>query len=288
MVFHRLLGMGWAQMLDEAVYEGDERRWGGRYLRVAGLEIPYVDKTKAIETISRSFEDRRQVSVAFCNANTMLQAMDSRKYARAMSRFLVLNDGVGVNLCARLLDGRSFTDNLNGTDFTPALLAETPRSLRIFLLGAKPGVADEAAARIAADHPRHTVVGTRHGYFSDAEIPAVLAEINAAKPDLVMVALGNPRQELFVARHGASLDAPVIVMVGALLDFLAGRVVRAPAIVRSLRIEWLFRLAQEPRRLARRYTVDVARFLGTLLWLKLRRATAGLDPVQGRRLRPEN
>lgn len=271
-------------MLDTAGYPGPERPWSGRCLWVAGVEIPYLSKAKAIETIGRSFEDRRQISVAFCNANTMLHALDSREVAEALGGFLVLNDGVGVDLCSRVLNGRPFDENLNGTDFTPALIAGSPRDLRIFLLGAKPGVAEEAGLAIARDHPRHAVVGTRHGYFTDAEIPAILAEINAAAPDLLLVALGNPRQELFVAAHAGSLDAPVIVMVGALFDFMAGRVARAPALVRALKAEWLFRFAQEPRRLARRYTVDVARFLLTIAWMRMRRASEALDPANAGRL----
>lgn len=274
-------------MLDQSAYHGPERRWIGSYLRVGGLEIPYVGKAKAIETIDRSFEDRRRIRVAFCNANTMLKTLDSREMMRAMSRFLVLNDGIGVDLCSRLLNGRAFDENLNGTDFTPALLEASSNDLRVFLFGAKPGVADEAARKLRERYPRHEIVGVRHGYFAPEEADAVVAEINAAKPDLVLVALGNPMQELFVARHAVALEAPVVIMVGALFDFIAGRVVRAPKIVRAVRAEWLFRLAQEPRRLGRRYTVDVVRFFSKILVLKLRQRPAPETESADRRLRAE-
>ncbi len=151
----------------------------------------------------------------------------------------------------------------------PALLEETRHSLRIYLLGARPGVGAEAAARLGARYPRHAIVGVRHGYFSDAEADEVVAEINRARPDVVLVALGNPRQEHFVAAHGDRIEAPAIIMVGALFDFIAGRVARAPRLVRAARAEWLFRLAQEPRRLGRRYTVDLVRFLAKVVWLRL-------------------
>lgn len=258
-----------------------------RYLKIAGFEIPYVGKAQVIAAIDRSIEDRRQIRIAFCNANTMLMAMKSRAYARTLARLLVLNDGVGVNLCARLFTGRAFEENLNGTDFTPAALAESRHALKIFLLGAKPSVAEEAGRRIAAAHPRHGVVGTRHGYFGEADVPAVVAEINASGANLVLVALGNPRQEEFLVAHGAKLDAPVVMAVGALFDFIAGKVRRAPKLVRLVRAEWLFRLAQEPLRLGRRYTWDVARFLLTVFALRLAPGAIADAPSRPR-LRPEN
>lgn len=274
-------------MLDQSAYHGPERRWIGSHLRIGGLEIPYVGMAKAIETIDRSFQDRRRIRVAFCNANTMLKTLDSRKMMRAMSRFLVLNDGIGVDLCSRLFNGRPFEENLNGTDFTPALLEASRRDLRIFLFGAKPGVADEAAAKLRERFPRHQIVGVRHGYFAPEEAGAVVAEINAAKADLVLVALGNPTQELFVAEHATALEAPVVIMVGALFDFIAGRAVRAPKIVRAIRAEWLFRLAREPRRLGRRYTIDVVRFFAKIVVLKLRQRAAPEAESADRRMRAE-
>ncbi|MFC3695242.1 WecB/TagA/CpsF family glycosyltransferase [Chenggangzhangella methanolivorans] len=257
-----------------------------QFLCVGGLEIPYVSRARAVAAIDRSLEGAGQIRVAFANANTMLQAMTSTEYARAFNSFLVLNDGVGIDICSRLFNGRRFDENLNGTDFTPALLRESRHDFRIFLLGGKPGVAEDAASKFAEAHPRHKVVGVHNGYFEDADAPDVIARINASKADLVLVALGNPRQEQFVATHARDIEAPVILMVGALFDFVAGRVIRAPRFVRAARAEWMFRLLQEPRRLGRRYTLDVVRFLARLLWMKTsrRRRPSSIK----RRLRPEN
>lgn len=266
-------------------YCGPERRAADEFLSIAGLEIPYTSRAKAIAAIDRSLEGAGQIRVAFCNANTMLQALTSSDYARDFRHFLVLNDGVGVDICSKILNGRRFAENLNGTDFTPAFLRETRHSLRIFLLGGRPGVAEEAAAKFAADHPRHTIVGTHDGYFEDERAVEIIGEINRSGADLVLVAFGNPRQERFVAAHAGDIAAPVILMVGALFDFTAGRVVRAPALIRALRAEWVFRLAQEPRRLGRRYTIDVVRFLVTVMQLRSRRKAA--PTVVQRRLRPE-
>lgn len=275
------------EMLDDAAYRGPDRRWKPRFLKIAGFEIPYVGKSQVIAAIDRSIEDRRQIRIAFCNANTMLMALRSKAYARTLARLLVLNDGVGVNLCARIFTGRAFEENLNGTDFTPDVLAESRHAMKFYLFGARPGVADEAARRIEAAYPRHQVVGTRHGYFSESEAPAIVEAINRSGADLVLVALGNPRQEEFLVAHGGKLDAPVVMAVGALLDFIAGKVVRAPRLMRLFRAEWLFRLAQEPRRLGRRYTLDVAGFLLTILRLRFAPGAAAKSPSRAR-LWPEN
>lgn len=266
-------------------FGGPERRATERCLRIDGLELPYTTRERAIAAIDGSLDGEGPIRVAFCNANTMLKALRSRDYARAFEGFLVLNDGLGVDLCSLLVNGRRFEENLNGTDFTPALLRESRHAFRIFLLGGRPGVAEQAAAKFADAFPRHEIAGFRDGYFAEDGADEVVAEINRSGADLVLVALGNPRQEQFVAAVGAKLDAPVVLMVGALFDFVAGRVVRAPRIVRAARAEWLFRLAQEPRRLARRYTVDVVRFLVLIAWLKATRRAPRSIPQS--RLRPE-
>ena len=219
----------------------------------------------------------------------MLRALDSREYAEKLGSFLVLNDGIGVDLASMLYEGERFPENLNGTDFVPDLLAHTTRSLRIYLLGGKQGVAEQAACKLIERFPAHQVVGARNGYFTAAEAGEVVAGINDVQPDLVLVALGNPRQEEFIAAHRDKIDAPVLIGVGALFDFVAGRVVRAPQAFRALRLEWLFRLLQEPRRLGKRYTIDTARFLITVGVLRLWSLLRG--PVErplAQRLRPDN
>lgn len=266
--------------------QGPERKAAHDFLRVGRLEIPYTTRAQAIAAIDRSLDGAGPIRVAFCNANTMLQTLNSSDYARAFDDFLVLNDGVGVDFCSRLLNGRRFEENLNGTDFVPAMLRESRHAYRIFLLGGKAGVAEDAAARLLADHSRHAIVGVRDGYFSDQHAADVVAEINRSGADLVLVALGNPRQEEFVAAHGPQLEAPVVVMVGALFDFLAGRVTRAPKLVRVMRAEWIFRLMQEPRRLGRRYTVDVVRFIAAIGRLRVQRRA--IPALSRRRLRPES
>lgn len=213
------------------------------------------------------------LAVAFCNAHTAEIALRDRAYRAALDRFLVVNDGVGLEIAVRLLEGRGFPDNLNGTDFVPSLFGDLTRRTRLYLLGAQSGVAEEAGRRFAERFPLLEVVGARDGYFSAEEEEAVVAAVAAAAPDILLVAFGNPRQELFIARHFEALGARLMFGVGALLDFAAERVARAPRWMRQARLEWAFRLAQEPGRLLRRYTIETAGFL--IAVLKLRFSASG-------------
>ena len=172
-------------------------------------------------------------------------------------RTTIVNDGIGMDLAARLCHGTRFHENLNGTDFIPRLLRGSPLPLKVFLYGARPEVALEAS-RVVEQRFGQQVVGLCSGY----EPPStdVCAQIRAAQPHVVLVALGNPLQERWILDNAAELPPALYVGVGALFDFLAQRAVRAPHWVRSLRLEWLFRLCHEPRRLWKRYTIDVVKF----------------------------
>ena len=255
-----------------------ERRWIPRYLTVGPLSLPYVTRDKAIATIRRSFVDRKQICVAFCNSNTMLHAFRSAAYAQTLSRFLLLNDGLGVDLCSLLFEREPFQHNLNGTDFVPELLAASGAGRSVYLLGTTKEVVAESARKLAARFPNCRIVGTHHGYFEPGDIDFIISDINAVSPDILLVGLGNPLQEQFIAKYAGRIDARVLIGVGAFLDFAAGTVPRAPKIVRSLRLEWLFRLSKEPLRLGRRYTLDAIAFL--VLVLRYRFLSAGHETAR--------
>ena len=212
-------------------------------------------------------------AIGFCNAHTAEVALRNPAYARALGGMTLFNDGVGVEIAARVLEGRGFPANLNGTDFLPVVFGRLERPTRVYLLGATEGVAAEAGAKFAAVFPNVDIVGARDGYFPAGEEAGIVAEVAAARPDMLLVALGNPRQEMFINRNFDAFGVRVAFGVGALFDFTAGRARRAPEWARAARVEWLYRLAQEPARLLRRYTVETGRFL--LAVLKLRLSGAG-------------
>lgn len=225
---------------------------------VMGLSL--VDAT-AQATIESILAPGRK-TVAFLNAHCANVMARDPSYADALHRAdMVLPDGIGVELAARMT-GQRLAANLNGTDFAPALLRTArQRGLSVFLFGGTPGTAERAADRLCRDMPGLRVVGTRDGYAGAADEGAAIDVINASGADILIVAMGVPLQDVWLARNAERLTPRVRLGVGALLDFLAGNVRRAPHAVRKTRCEWVWRLAIEPRRMARRYLVGNATFM---------------------------
>lgn len=194
--------------------------------------------------------------LAYVNAHTLNLATTDPSYAEVLKRAdLVLNDGKGV-LLAGLILGRRFPADLNGNFFTPLLVEHAAASgWSLFILGARPGVAERVAETLEAKHPGLTIAGTMHGHFSAAEEDDVVASIRATNPGLLLVGMGNPLQERFLARRLNDTGARVGLGVGAYLDFQVGEATRAPAWMNRIGLEWLHRLVQEPRRMWRRYVL---------------------------------
>lgn len=228
---------------------------------IGGIGVAVLDRAEALSRLGAAFAGRNHVKLAFCNANLVNLAADDPLLRQALREFLVLADGIGVDLASRLLYGVPFPANLNGTDFIPALLAAQSRPLDVALIGGRPGVAERAAECFAQLHPRHRFTVLSHGYFAPAEEAALLDRLLEAPPDLLLVAFGNPLQERWIAEKITGRHALVAAGIGALFDFLAGEIERAPATIRQLRLEWAYRLAREPARLWRRYLLGNPLFL---------------------------
>jgi len=202
--------------------------------------------------------------VLFANTNFVVQCQELRGHLDHPA-VRIVNDGIGMDLAALWLYGRRFAGNPNGTDLVPRLCARSPVPLRFYLLGGRPGVAEAAAEVLRREHGQ-LVVGVCDGYEGRARAGAALpARIEAAAPDILLVAFGNPLQERWIVEHADRLRVPLVLGVGALLDFLSGEARRAPGWVRRWRMEWLYRLAREPRRLLRRYSLDLLVFF-LLCW----------------------
>jgi alpha-1,3-mannosyltransferase len=252
------------------------------------LDVPVQVRTfdGAISLIDARYERREGAAVAFANAHTLNVAAENPAFRLALQNALVFNDGIGVDLAGRILFRSPFPENLNGTDFVPNYLRRTKHRYRIFLLGAKPGIAERAAHRLSVVCPRHKVVGCRNGHFDRDQASEIADLIRCSKADLLLVAMGNPKQELFIQNHLAATGCALGIGVGALFDFLAGDVPRAPLWVQRWRLEWIYRLLQEPRRLAVRYLVGNPLFLMRVLsqwWSGSRVKDAGPVFVDGAR-----
>jgi alpha-1,3-mannosyltransferase len=257
---------------------------GGAVRTVLDVPVQVQTLAEAVKLIDARYELREGTAIAFANAHTLNVAAEIPAFCSALQNALVFNDGLGVDIAGRILYGSPFPENLNGTDFVPNYLRRTKHRYRIFLLGAKPGIAERAAHRLSIVCPGHNVVGCRNGHFDRDQASEIADLIRCSKADLLLVAMGNPKQELFIHEHLAGTGCRLGIGVGALFDFLAGDVLRAPLWVQRWRLEWVYRLLQEPSRLAGRYLVGNPRFLMRILsqwWSGSRVKTAGPDVVEG-------
>jgi exopolysaccharide biosynthesis WecB/TagA/CpsF family protein len=229
-------------------------------MRVLNTWVDAIAGAEVLAILSdRSVDEARHL--CYVNAHSLNLAYRDTSFRGALSRaHLVLNDGIGLDLAARM-QGRSFPENLNGSDFTLRLLSlAAEKGWRVYLYGGRPGVPSTARRRLCEAIDGLSIVGVCDGY--DQRPPDVIAEdIRGARADVVVVALGQPQQELWLDRYLTATGCHLGVGVGAFLDFVSGRVVRAPRWMNRLGIEWLFRLAQEPGRLWRRYIVGSPVFL---------------------------
>ncbi len=225
-----------------------------------GVKLDKLTCEQVLAEIERQVGDRPMM-LAYANAHSLNLVTRDPALRKALDRSdLVLNDGLGVNLAARMR-GERFPDNLNGSDFTVRLLQLAARcGWGVFLLGGEPGVAETAARRLTERIDDLRIVGTCHGYTNESD-ELLVQRIRDADTTLLIVALGVPLQEIWLDRNLHATGALVGVGVGAFLDFSAGRVRRAPRWMNVLGVEWCFRLVQEPRRLWRRYIVGNPIFL---------------------------
>lgn len=242
-----------------------------RRLRVGRLEIDPVTMTGALDRIEALVARGRGGIVVTPNVDHVVIAERSAEFREAYAAAdLSLADGQPVVWSSRLL-GVPLPEKVSGSDLVlPLVDRAAARSWRVFLLGAGPGVADAAAERLRREHGV-TIVGTAAPFVTvasgagDPEGDVAVEAIRAAKPHLVLVAFGAPKQEIWMHRRRAALAPAVLLGIGASLDFVAGRVRRAPRWISRAGLEWIWRLAREPRRLARRYLVEDPRFLA-ILW----------------------
>jgi alpha-1,3-mannosyltransferase len=245
-----------------SVYEAVQ---GTRTRRILDVSLPVWKRATAVAELDRHFERDTNIVVAFANANCLNFAQTDLQVRAALGNALVLNDGIGVDLASRLLFGAQFPDNLNGTDFTPYYLRNTRHSFRLYLLGGRPGIAERAAQHLSQVCPHHSIVGCRDGYFRRSEDLLVAQAVRAARADVLLVAMGNPDQELWLRNNLPATGCRLGFAIGALFDFMAGEAERAPSWVRAARLEWAYRLAHEPRRLWRRYVLGNPIFLARVI-----------------------
>ncbi len=235
------------------------------------LKVPVGVHTfnEAKQILDEAFEKKLCEIVAFANAHALNTAASNPAFREVLQGSITLNDGIGVNVASLLLFRRRFPENLNGTDFIPKYLRDTKNSYRIFLFGSKLAIVEKAAETLVKIAPQHSVAGYRDGYFHVSETHKIVEEIRNSKADILLVAMGNPAQELWLKNNLAATGCRLGFGVGALFDFLSEEVPRAPLWVRSVSLEWLYRLMLEPRRLWRRYGLGMSMFFVRIIGQRL-------------------
>lgn len=227
-----------------------------------GTCLDPVTFEEALARVDVAVTARRPTLNVSLNAAKVVRAQSDPALREAISSAdLVTADGVPVVWAARLL-GHDVPGRVNGTDLMEALLGRAEeRGYGVYLFGSSEDVLASARAEVERRHPRLLLTGTQSGYFGPEEEAQIVARIAAARPDILFVALTTPEKELFQTRHREALGVPFTMGVGGSFEVLAGQRRRAPRWAQRNGLEWLFRLAQEPRRLARRYVVGNARFI---------------------------
>ena len=231
-------------------------------INFVGVHVDVLDTQGLYKRVIDFARDNKPRKVMYVNAHCMVISRNDEEYRNILNAAdLVYADGMSLVWGAKLSDyylpGRS-----TAADFMPMfckLFAE--KGLRVYLLGAQPGVAETAAERLKQNSPTLEIVGTHHGYFHQAEDDRIIAEINKSRPHILLVGMGVPYQEKWIHAHYSRIDVPVIWGVGALFDFLSGSVARGPQWLLDNGFEWLCRLFVEPGRLWRRYLVGNLLFM---------------------------
>lgn len=231
---------------------------------VTGFPEPYRFFQRLLQEIRKP----DQTVLYYLNVHVANEAHENPRLKKILQQGdVVYCDGAGVLLASNLL-GQPLPSRLTAADWFEDLLGFlAEKDCGVFLLGGEPGIAEKALQTIAQRLPQHTVVGVHHGYIlkDEALEAAVIAQINAARPDLLIVGFGTPLQELWIERHRQNLQVPAIYAIGATMDYVAGKIPRCPPWMGQAGLEWLYRLCIEPQRLFRRYVVGNPQFLWRIL-----------------------
>lgn len=235
---------------------------------ILGVRVDNITSAQVLQTMAAWVASGEPHQVVTVNPEFVMRAQRDREFHVVLDRAdLALPDGQGLLWASRLL-GHRLAERVAGSDIVPHVAAmSAERGYRLYLLGARPGVAEMAARKLAARFPGVCIVGTYAGSPDPSEEDELVARITAASPDILFVAYGAPRQDLWIAGNLERLRVPVCMGVGGTFDFIAGVAQRAPLWMQNAGLEWLFRLIQEPWRWRR--MLALPRFVIAVLWQKM-------------------
>ena len=231
-----------------------------------------MEREEAVNRALSLMREHRAAYIVTPNPEIVMSAWDDPALMTALRNAdMVLPDGIGVVKAAQLM-GTPLKAKLPGIDIATAVIEKmSQENSSVYLFGAKPGVAEKAGEELKRRFPDLEVCGTHDGYFKDDE--PIIADINEKKPDFLLVCLGSPKQETWMAKNAPRLDIGIMAGLGGTLDVFAGTVKRAPAVWQRLGLEWLYRCIKEPWRFKR--ISKLPRFLFKALGCRIRKIFNG-------------
>ncbi|XEC97528.1 WecB/TagA/CpsF family glycosyltransferase [Paenibacillus tarimensis] len=211
-----------------------------------------MDMEQTVSYLTEAIEARRVTQVITGNPIMVMMALENPDYYRVLERAeLIVPDGAGVVWAAGYVE-LPVAERVAGFDLLHRLMeVGEKKRWRVYLLGTTQEIIDEAAARLQEQYPLTRIVGKRNGFFEEQDDAEVIAAIRDANPDLLFVARAADNQEPWIAKHKEALGVPVMMGIGGSFDVIAGKLKRAPVLFQKLRLEWLFRLLQQPARYRR-------------------------------------
>lgn len=232
---------------------------------ILDILIDSVTMGEAVEKV-KSFLNENKVHTIYTPNSEIMMAAQRDPYLKQIlcEADLLVADGAGVVLASRIL-GTGLPEKVSGFDLVRNIFAsESHKPIRFFFFGGKPGVAEAAGRNVLKHYNGIEIVGYRNGYFSLDEEPEIIDQINSSHADILLAALGAPKQEKWIHEHKGQLNVKVCIGVGGTFDVLAGKVKLAPEFFRKNGLEWLYRLYREPRRFGR--MLDLPRFILLVIW----------------------
>jgi len=225
---------------------------------ILGVNVNVINEAQALQTIEEFILSGKPHIVVTADASAVVIAQGDEELMEIInSADLVTPDGAGILWASKHL-GTPLPERVSGVDMVQKLCergAETGH--KPFLLGAAPGIAEEAAYALQQKYPGLQVAGTHHGFFAPEESDALVRKIRECKPDMLFVAMGQPRQEKWIRENMEAIGVPVSMGVGGTFDVLSGRVKRAPVWMQRSGLEWIYRLARNPRKIGKCSTLPV-------------------------------
>ncbi len=245
---------------------------GNMSVEVLGCPITKMGLDDFVSRAERFISSKAPHYIAMMNVAKLVKMRSDKELAQSiLAADLIGADGVPLVWVSRLF-GTPLPGRVNGTDLMYRLLEKAnEKRYRIFFLGATEAVLQRVLEIVRQEYPGVQIAGSQDGYFTPTEEPAIVNKIRVAQPDILLIAFGTPKKELWVKRYLAAMGVPVIHGVGGSFDVMAGVIRRAPLWMQRSGLEWFFRLLQEPGRMWRRYLVTNALFVLLVLrdWLRL-------------------